>query len=292
MSLVHSPPGLQGAAGPRRSLVLRMLSDPMTAAGLFILALLLGLALLGPLLVANDPLAVNMAQRLQPPSLQYPLGTDSMGRCLFSRLAAGAQTTLGIPVMVLAMVMAIGIPAGLLAGYAGGRIDALLMRTVDGMSVVPDFLLVIAVSGFLGPSLNNLILSIVLINWCGYARLIRGIVLSEREKDYVLAARVAGGRVRTILWRHLLPQVVSPVLVYAALDMGKTILVISSMSYLGLGAQPPSPEWGAMLNDGRSYFQTHPELMIYPGMAILLVVVSFNLIGEGLRDLLDVRSRG
>nr|WP_275422504.1 nickel transporter permease [Paenibacillus mucilaginosus] len=264
----------------------------MTVAGLFILALLLGLALLGPLLVPNDPLAVNMAQRLQPPSLEYPLGTDSMGRCLFSRLATGAQTTLGIPVMVLAMVMAIGIPAGLLAGYAGGRIDALLMRTVDGMSVVPDFLLVIAVSGFLGPSLNNLILSIVLINWCGYARLIRGIVLSEREKDYVLAARVAGGRVRTILWRHLLPQVVSPVLVYAALDMGKTILVISSMSYLGLGAQPPSPEWGAMLNDGRSYFQTHPELMIYPGMAILLVVVSFNLIGEGLRDLLDVRSRG
>ncbi|AEI43945.1 nickel transporter permease [Paenibacillus mucilaginosus] len=292
MSLVHSPPGLQGAAGPRRSLVLRMLCDPMTVAGLFILALLLGLALLGPLLVPNDPLAVNMAQRLQPPSLEYPLGTDSMGRCLFSRLATGAQTTLGIPVMVLAMVMAIGIPAGLLAGYAGGRIDALLMRTVDGMSVVPDFLLVIAVSGFLGPSLNNLILSIVLINWCGYARLIRGIVLSEREKDYVLAARVAGGRVRTILWRHLLPQVVSPVLVYAALDMGKTILVISSMSYLGLGAQPPSPEWGAMLNDGRSYFQTHPELMIYPGMAILLVVVSFNLIGEGLRDLLDVRSRG
>ncbi|MGF7032634.1 peptide/nickel transport system permease protein [Paenibacillus mucilaginosus] len=292
MSLVHSPPGLQGAAGPRRSLVLRMLRDPMTVAGLFILALLLGLALLGPLLVPNDPLAVNMAQRLQPPSLEYPLGTDSMGRCLFSRLAAGAQTTLGIPVMVLAMVMAIGIPAGLVAGYAGGRIDALLMRTVDGMSVVPDFLLVIAVSGFLGPSLNNLILSIVLINWCGYARLIRGIVLSEREKDYVLAARVAGGRVRTILWRHLLPQVVSPVLVYAALDMGKTILVISSMSYLGLGAQPPSPEWGAMLNDGRSYFQTHPELMIYPGMAILLVVVSFNLIGEGLRDLLDVRSRG
>ncbi|WP_426446535.1 nickel transporter permease [Paenibacillus sp. S-38] len=292
MSLVHSPSGVREAAASRRSLVLRMLRDPMTAAGLVILTLLLGLALLGPILVANDPLAVNMAHRLQPPSLQYPLGTDSMGRCLFSRLAAGAQTTLGIPVLVLAMVLAIGIPAGLLAGYAGGRIDALLMRTVDGMSVVPDFLLVIAVSGFLGPSLNNLILSIVLINWCGYARLIRGIVLSEREKDYVLAARVAGGRVGTILRRHLLPQVVSPVLVYAALDLGKTILVISSMSYLGLGAQPPSPEWGAMLNEGRSYFQTHPELMIYPGMAVLLVVVSFNLIGEGLRDLLDVRGRG
>jgi len=269
----------------------RLLRRPGIVAGLSILVLMVLLIVFGPLFVRNDPDLVNMAIRLQGPSLAYPLGTDQLGRCLFSRLVEGAGSTLGISSMVIVMVMLIGIPLGLLSGYIGGKVDTFIMRIVDGLSVLPDFLLVIAISGFLGPSMENMVVSIVLINWLGYARIVRGIVLSEREKDYIKAAEIAGGNAWIIVWRHLLPAVLSPVLVYAALDIGKTILVISSLSYLGLGAQPPSPEWGAMLNDGRPFFQTKPELMIYPGVAIMLVVIAFNLIGEGLRDGLDVRGK-
>nr|WP_141336526.1 nickel transporter permease [Paenibacillus sp. tmac-D7] len=268
-----------------------MLRNPMVVTGMSILLAMLILTLAGPFLIANDPVTVNMSERLLPPSWEYPLGTDQLGRCLFTRLVTGAETTLGISALIIVMVMLIGIPSGLLSGYIGGRVDALLMRIVDGMSVLPDFMLVIAISGFLGPNLQNMIIAIVLINWIGYARVVRSIVLSEREKEYVWAARVAGCSMWTILRRHLLPQIIPPVLVFAALDIGKTILVISGLSYLGLGAQPPSPEWGAMLNDGRTYFQTAPQLMIYPGVAIMLVVISLNLIGEGLRDILDVRGQ-
>ncbi|MGQ7278827.1 nickel transporter permease [Brevibacillus thermoruber] len=274
----------------RRNVWRSMLRNPMTAIGMGLLAILTFLTLVGPYLVPHDPLTANMAERLQPPSWEYPLGTDHFGRCMFSRLVAGAQTTLGITALAIVSVMLIGVPLGLAAGYAGGRIDAVVMRLVDGAQALPEFLLAIAITGFLGPGLTNLMISIVLVKWMGYARVVRSIVLSEREKEYVLAARAAGSGAWTILWRHLLPQVFSPVIVLAALDTGKIILTISALSYLGLGAQPPTPEWGAMLNDGRPYFQTVPELMIYPGLAIMLVVIASNLIGEGLRDILDVRS--
>ncbi|WP_010497370.1 nickel transporter permease [Paenibacillus elgii] len=275
----------------RRSAWRRMLRDPMTAVGIGLLAVLLLIILLGPYIVPNDPLTVKMTERLKPASLQYPLGTDHLGRCIFSRLVAGARTTLGFTGLVVLTVALIGLPLGLWSGYVGGRVDALLMRLVDGMGALPEFILAIALTGFLGPSLSNLMLSVVLVKWMGYARVVRSIVLSEREKEYVLAARVGGSGTWKVIGLHLLPHVVSPVLVLAALDVGKIMLTISSLSYLGLGAQPPAPEWGAMLNDGRAYFQTAPELMIYPGMAILLVVVACNLIGEGLRDLLDIRSQ-
>ncbi|RXT03814.1 nickel transporter permease [Ammoniphilus sp. CFH 90114] len=268
-----------------------LLQFPSMMMGICLMAVILMLTWIGPYLLPNDPLTVQMSERLQPSSWQYPLGTDHMGRCILSRLLAGAHITLGVSALVIFTVMMIGIPLGLLSGYVGGRLDALLMRFVDGLAALPEFIWVIAVSGFLGPSLTNMVFSIVMIKWIGYARVVRGIVLSEREKEYVLAARVAGTGTAKILWRHLFPQIISPVAVLAALDIGKIILIISSLSYLGLGAQPPTPEWGAMLNDGRPYFQTIPELMIYPGVAIMLVVISCNLIGDGLRDYLDVRSR-
>nr|WP_240511986.1 nickel transporter permease [Paludifilum halophilum] len=264
--------------------VQKWVRKPLLLIGTGMLISVLLISLVGPFLVPNDPLAVNMSERLQPPSEKYPLGTDHMGRCLFSRLAVGAQTTLGITALVIFSVIVIGIPVGLISGYAGGRLDAVLMRIVDGLIAFPEFVLAIAVAGFLGPSLINLMLSIVLVKWVRYARVVRGIVLSEREKEYVLAARVGGCSSWKILYRHLLPQILSPVLVLAALDVGTVILIISSLSYLGLGIQPPNPEWGAMLNDGRSYFQTFPELMFYPGSAILWVVLACNLIGDGLRD--------
>lgn len=268
-----------------------LLKSPMTLLGIVILAIIALLTLLGPWLVPNDPLTVQMAERLQPPSLQYPLGTDHMGRCIFSRLVEGARITLGLSAIVIVTVTLIGIPIGLLSGYVGGRLDTFLMRLVDGAGALPEFVVAIAIAGFLGPNLTNLMISIIAIKWMGYARVVRSIVLSEREKEYVLAARVAGSRTWTVMWRHLIPQVLSPVFVLTALDVGKIIMLIATFSFLGLGAQPPTPEWGAMLNDGRPYFQTVPELMIYPGVAILLVVISCNLIADGLRDRLDVRSR-
>lgn len=263
---------------------------PMTLLGIFFLTVILIITIIGPFLVPNDPFSANMAERLASPSLTYPLGTDHMGRCIFSRLVIGSQATLGITALVIATVILIGIPIGLLSGYIGGRLDSFVMRMADGLIALPEFILAIAIAGFLGPSLTNLMISVVLVKWISYTRVVRGIVLSEREKEYVLAAKVGGCPTWKIITRHLLPQIISPVLVLATLDVGKVILIISSLSYLGLGAQPPAPEWGAMLNDGRPYFQTFPELMIYPGMAIFIVVLSCNLIGEGLRDKLDVKS--
>ncbi|UHA73627.1 ABC transporter permease subunit [Paenibacillus sp. 481] len=263
--------------------------SPITMLGMSLMTVIVLLTLVGPYAVPNDPLTVQMSERLQASSMQYPLGTDHLGRCIFSRLVAGAEVTLGISALIIVTVTVIGIPLGLLSGYVGGRLDTVLMRLIDGVSALPEFIIAIAISGFLGPSVTNLVLAIVLVKWIGYTRVVRSIVLSERVKEYVSAARVAGCGTWTILWRHLLPQIISPVIVLAALDIGKTIMLVSLLSYLGLGAQPPMPEWGAMLNDGRPYFQTVPELMIYPGLAIMLVVISCNLISDGLRDTLDVR---
>ncbi|MBN3555858.1 ABC transporter permease subunit [Fictibacillus nanhaiensis] len=247
--------------------------------------------LIGPFIVPNDPLTANMSERLAPPSSAYPLGTDHMGRCIFSRLIVGAQSTLGITALVVATVALIGIPIGLVIGYIGGRLDTVFMRVADGILALPEFILAIAIAGFLGPSLTNLMISIVFVKWIAYTRVVRSIVITERNKDYVQAAKVGGSSNWKIIRRHMFPQIVSPVLVLATLDIGKVILTISSLSYLGLGAQPPAPEWGAMLNDGRPYFQSAPELMIYPGLAIFFVVLAFNLMGEGLRDKWDVKSR-
>lgn len=261
----------------------------MMLSGLGFLAMIILITLTGPFIIPNDPYTANMSERLAEPSLTYPLGTDHMGRCIFSRIIIGSQTTLGITGLVVATVIGIGIPVGLVTGYIGGRIDSVVMRLADGLLALPEFILAIAIAGFLGPSLTNLMISIVFVKWIGYTRVVRGIVISERNKDYVSAAFVSGSSHFKIIRRHMLPQIISPVLVLAALDIGKVILIISSLSYLGLGAQPPAPEWGAMLNDGRPYFQTTPELMIYPGLAIFFVVISLNLIGEGLRDILDVK---
>ncbi|MGM0806088.1 MAG: nickel transporter permease [Bacillota bacterium] len=249
------------------------------------------ITLIGPFIVPNDPLTANMSERLVPPSSAYPLGTDHMGRCIFSRLIVGAQSTLGITALVVATVALIGIPIGLVIGYIGGRLDTVFMRVADGILALPEFILAIAIAGFLGPSLTNLMISIVFVKWIAYTRVVRSIVITERNKDYVQAAKVGGSSNWKIIRRHMFPQIVSPVLVLATLDIGKVILTISSLSYLGLGAQPPAPEWGAMLNDGRPYFQSAPELMIYPGLAIFFVVSAFNLMGEGLRDKWDVKSR-
>ena len=264
--------------------------EPINLLGIFFLALIVTITIFGPFLVPNDPISANMTERLGSPSFKYPLGTDHLGRCVFSRIVIGSQATLGITALVIATVILIGIPIGIFSGYIGGRFDSFIMRLADGFIALPEFILAIAIAGFLGPSLLNLMISVVLVKWISYTRVVRSIVLAEREKEYVLAAKVGGCSTGKIVFRHLLPQIISPVLVLATLDVGKIILIISSLSYLGLGAQPPAPEWGSMLNDGRPYFQTIPELMLYPGIAIFAVILSCNLIGEGLRDKLDVKT--
>lgn len=270
---------------------LMMKRSSMLSAGAGIGVVILLIALLSPWLVVNDPLLIQMSERLQPPRLTYPLGTDHLGRCIFSRLMAGTSATLGLSLLASLIVVGIGVPVGLAAGFAGRRVDAILMRLADGAGALPEFLLAIAVAGFLGPGLANVILAIAAVKWIGYARLVRGIALTERKKDYILASIVSGSGKWTIVKLHLLRQIYSPVAIMAAADVGKTILLISALSYLGLGAQPPSPEWGAMLSDGRPYFQTAPELMIYPGLCILIVVLACNLLSDGLRDVLDIRSK-
>lgn len=264
--------------------------DRMLAIGVSILVVIFIAMIIGPFIVPNNPLEMNMSQRLQSPSIQYPLGTDFLGRCIFSRLMEGAKITIGMAAIVLLAALCIGLPIGLLSGYIGGRFDNIIMRMVDGLIAFPDFIFAIVIAGFLGPSLLNVIISIAAVKWISYARVVRSCVLVEKEKDYILAARLSGSRTSKIIVKHLAPQIISQIATLASLDLGKIILIISSLSYLGIGAQPPTPEWGAMLNDARPYFQTMPSLMIYPGLAIMLVVLCCNLIGDGLRETFDIKN--
>lgn len=237
----------------------------------------------------HDPTLTNLNGRLQGVSLQHPLGTDQLGRDVLTRLLLGGQQTIGYSLMALSVALLIGIPFGLIAGFKRGLIDRIFMRIADGFLAFPDTIVAIVLSGILGPGIGNLVLAIVMVKWVSYARLVRSTVLSESQKDYVLIARTNGLSMSKIMKKHLFPHIVGHVLVLASLDLGKIILLISAFSYIGLGTQPPNPEWGAMLNDSRPYFQSRPELMIYPGLAIVAVVLLTNMLGDYLRDRFDVK---
>lgn len=237
----------------------------------------------------HDPTLTNLDGRLQGMSLQHPLGTDQLGRDVLTRLLLGGQQTIGYSLLALIVALIIGIPLGLISGYNRGLVDRVFMRIADGFLAFPDTIVAIVLSGLLGPGISNLVLAIVMVKWVSYARLVRSTVLSESQKDYVLIARTNGLSSSKIMRKHLFPHIVGHVLVLASLDLGKIILLISAFSYIGLGAQPPIPEWGAMLNDSRPYFQSRPELMIYPGLAIVAVVLLTNMLGDYLRDHFDVK---
>jgi len=243
---------------------------------------------LGPALAPHDPLAVTV-DRLQRPGLHHLLGTDGLGRDLLSRLLHGARLTLGSATVAATLVTVVGLMVGTVAGYGGGLVDKVLMRLVDVVLAVPALVLGLAVAGLFQPSLTAVMLALVTVWWAGYARIVRGLVLSLRERPFVEAARATGAGEWRVVTRHILPGVVSPVVVLATLEIGQLILVISSLSFLGLGAPPPTPEWGAMLNDGRIYFLSDPHVVLVPGMAISLAVAGFNLLGDGIRDALDPR---
>jgi nickel transport system permease protein len=264
----------------------------MASVAILIVLLHIMLALFAPVLAPHDPNDVSLARKLMDPDSTYPLGTDHLGRCILSRLIYGAQVSLGAAFFVMTATLGISTGIGAIAGYAGGRTDTVIMRICDIFLAFPNLILALALVGIMGPGLLNVILAMVLSQWAWYARMIRGMVLSIKERNYVLAAQVAGTRRSAIITKHILPNILPQIAVLATLDMGYVILHIAGMSFLGLGIQPPTPEWGAMINDGRQFLRGYPTLMAYPGVMILSVVMAFNLLGDVLRDKVDPMRKG
>lgn len=242
--------------------------------------LVIGLSLCAPLLAPYDPVAVDLGSSLQPPSARHWLGTDQLGRDVWSRLLWAGQTSVGVATVVLALTLTEGLVVGLVAGYGGGLIDDLAMRLTDLCSALPHLILSLALIGALGPSLSTLILALSLTGWTSYARLTRSLVLQTRTQEFVLAAYALGARHSRLLLQHVLPAVVGPVAVQGSLNVGGIILAIAGLSFLGLGIQPPTPEWGAMLVDTRPFLASALHLVLPPGLAIFLVVLGFNALAE------------
>jgi peptide/nickel transport system permease protein len=275
----------------RWALLRRFVKDRTVVAGAAIVVLFGLLAIFAPLVAPHDPTEVNARAILAPASSAHPLGTDNLGRDTLSRLIHGARWSLGTALLATAGIVLIGVTIGLVAGYFGGLVDDVLMRIVDVLLAFPSLVLALAIVGMLGPSLRNVMIGMVAVWWVDYARVIRGITVSLRDREYIVSAHCIGCPARHIIFRHLLPNVIPSVVVLATLELGALMLAISGLSFLGLGAQPPTPEWGTMLNDGRPFFQSEPQLMMYPGIAISLAVIGFNLMGDGLRDILDPRMK-
>ena len=247
------------------------------------------LALLGPW-IAPDPYVLDLPQRLNGPSWPHPLGLDELGRDVLARLVVGARVSLLVGLAVVALSATIGVAVGAVAGYAGGWIDEVSGRLMDVLLAFPGILLAIALVAVLGPSLNHVVLALVVIGWVSYARLVRGQVLKLRELEYVQAARALGARPARVLVRHVVPATLPSVTVQATLGMAAAIISEASLSFLGLGVQPPTPSWGTMLDAGRSHLFDAPHLTIFPGIAIALLVLGFNFVGDALRDALDPRA--
>ena len=259
--------------------------------GLFIISSLVFIAVFAPQIAPHDPIKANPKIRLEQPSKEYPFGTDHMGRCILSRIIFGARISLLIGVIVIMGSLLIGIILGAVSGYFGGLADDVIMRIVDGVLAVPSMFLALALAGSLGPGLFNMAMALIFVEWTSYARVVRGSILSVKEMGFIEAARSLGASDFYILVRHVLPNIISPVIVIATLGIGYVILAAAGMSFLGLGAQPPTPEWGSMLDDGRLFMRKAPHIMIFPGLAIMITVLAFNFLGDGLRDEMDPRTQ-
>lgn len=251
---------------------------------------LVAIAVFAPVIAPFDPIEQDYGQTLRPPSREHLMGTDNFGRDIFSRVVFGTQISLRVGLISVGIAAAIGIPVGLIAGYYGGWIDGIAMRVVDIMLAFPGILLAFVIVAVLGSSLTNLMIAIGIGSIPGFARLIRGSVLAARELSYVEAARVIGGRDPRIMSRHILPNVASPMIVYGTLKVATAILAGASLSFLGLGVQRPTPEWGVMLADGRGFLQQQWWIAAFPGMAIMVTTLAINLLGDGIRDIHDPRT--
>src|ERR1700744_827172 len=266
--------------------------QPLGRIGIFLLALFVPVAVLGPTITPYDPASIDLYNRLASPSHGHWFGTDELGRDIFSRILSGARLSLLVAVSVVSLSLTLGLILGGLAGFYGGRVDTLLsVFVMNAFLSFPGILLAIAFVAFLGPGLFNLVLALAIGGWVGYARLVRAQVLAVKEKEFVEAARALGASDWRIVTRHILPNIIQPVIVQAAIGMAGAVLAEATMSFLGLGVPPPTASWGAMLNDGRGHLFDAPHLVIFPALAVMLAVLSFNFIGDALRDYLDPRSR-
>src|SRR3954463_7896321 len=263
----------------------------MTRVGAAIVLVVVIAALFGPALAPFDPSVQELALRLEGPTGLHWFGLDELGRDIFARVLYGARISLLVGVVVVGVSSTVGVALGAIAGYFGGRVDEVISRVIDVLLAFPGLLLAIALVAVLGPSLTNVVLALTLIGWVGYARLVRGQVLRTRELEFVQAARALGATTPRILLRHVIPTTLPAVTVQATLGMGAAILNEASLSFLGLGVQPPTPSWGTMLNYGRGHLLDAPHLTIFPGVAIAVLVLGFNFIGDGLRDALDAAAK-
>ncbi|MDQ2680072.1 MAG: ABC transporter permease [Candidatus Eremiobacteraeota bacterium] len=266
---------------------LRLRRTPGALIGLAIVALIALAAIFAPLITHADPLAQNLANQTAHPSWQHFMGTDKLGRDMFARVLYGARISIRIGFIAVGLAITFGTFFGVIAGYAGGKTDNAIMGAMDIMLAFPSIILAIGITTILGPSINHLMIAVGIVYIPQYARLARSSVLAVKNLEYIEAARAVGAAIPQILWRHVLPNILAPLLVQATLGIATAELEAAGLSYLGLGARPPAPEWGAMLNDARDYWLSAPWALIFPGIAITVMVLGFNLLGDGLRDALD-----
>jgi peptide/nickel transport system permease protein len=278
----------RSAHSPREKRVIGLIRRyPLMLAGALIVATVVLLALLAPWIAPYDPAEINVKAILMAPSWSHWCGTDTLGRDVFSRMLFGARVSLAVGFIAVGISLIIGLALGAVAGYAGERTDALIMRATDMVLCFPTFFLILAVIAFLEPSIWNIMIVIGLTSWMGIARLVRAEFLSLRQREFVLAAQGLGVSSIRMMWRYLLPNAMGPVLVSAVLGIAGAVLLESGLSFLGLGVQPPDPSWGNILTEGKDNIQIAWWLSMYPGLAILITVLGYNLLGEGLRDMLD-----
>jgi peptide/nickel transport system permease protein len=273
-------------------LLVQIRNQPLAAIGLLLLVLFTACAVLAPWLAPSDPAALNLHGRLAGPTAAHWFGTDELGRDILSRTIYGARISLIVAVSVVGLSLAIGLIAGCIAGFYGGWLDtALNVYVMNAFLALPGILLAIAFVAFMGPGLTNVIVALAISGWVGYARLVRGQVMSVKEREFVEAARALGASDLRILARHVLPNIVQPLIVQAAIGMATAVMAEATLSFLGLGVPPPAASWGSMLNDARSHLFDSPHLVFFPAMAVMLCVLSFNFLGDALRDYMDPRTR-
>lgn len=275
------------APAARHNLLRQLARDRSSLLGLVLVSVLMFAALVGPWFAPHDPNQINIAHNFAPRSSRFLLGSDHLGRDTLSRLLFGARLSLGAAVMTTVLITLLGVSLGLLAGFLGGVVDSAISWVVNVLLSFPSLLLALAITAVLGPGLNHVMIALVAVWWTGYARIVRAAVLDQRGRLYVTAAASLGASNTRIVLRHVLPNIVAPIVVFTSLEMGAILLAISGLSFLGFGVSPPTAEWGAMLSSAKPYIDVAPQLMLYPGAAILLFALGFNLLGDGLRDILD-----
>ncbi len=270
-------------------LIQRILSNKKAVFGGIIVLLLFLMAIFAPIIAPHDYTTMNLPNMLKAPGGEHIFGTDEFGRDIFSRIVYGARISLQVGFIAVGISLVIGTVLGAIAGYYGGIVDYIISSITDIAWALPVSLLAIALVAALGPSLNNLILAVSLVSWSGFARLVRGQFLTLREKEFVEAAKALGYSDSRIIFRHILPNAVAPIIVLTTLEVPKAIIIEASLSFLGLGAQPPTPSWGSIMNSGKDFILEAPWISIFPGLMIMIIVLGFNLFGDALRDILDPR---